>query len=115
MDIVRGHWGQTVPAGSLLDGDPSGDGLVGSADLDIVRANWGRTAAAAFAESVEADDEFEATSAKHGRFTAGNQSLAEAAWQYELEALKNRHEKNEKDTIVDAVFALRFFGPTLDS
>ena len=28
--------------GDLLSGDPSYDGLVGSADLDIIRANWGQ-------------------------------------------------------------------------
>ena len=46
LDIVRGHWGQTVAAGDLASGDPSEDGVVGSADLDIVRANWGATASA---------------------------------------------------------------------
>ena len=25
LDIVRGHWGQTVPSGDLMHGDPSGD------------------------------------------------------------------------------------------
>ena len=50
LDIVRGHWGQTVPAGDLLSGDPSGDGLVGSADLDIVRGNWGLSLPAAVPE-----------------------------------------------------------------
>ena len=50
LDIVRGHWGQTVPGGDLLLGDPSGDGVVGSADLDIVRANWGSSGAASVPE-----------------------------------------------------------------
>ena len=48
LDIVRGNWGQTVPAGTL--GDADGDGMVSSADLDVVRANWGATAAAAVPE-----------------------------------------------------------------
>ena len=43
LDIVRGNWGSSVPAGDLGSGDPSGDGLVGSGDLDIVRANWGNS------------------------------------------------------------------------
>ena len=42
-DIVRANWGQAVTPGSLLDGDPSGDGIVSGDDLDIVRANWGRS------------------------------------------------------------------------
>ena len=46
LDIVRGHWGESVESGNFLHGDLSGDGLVGSADLDIVRANWGTQAAA---------------------------------------------------------------------
>ena len=48
LDIVRGNWGQTVPAGTL--GDADGDGMVSSSDLDIVRGNWGATAAAAVPE-----------------------------------------------------------------
>lgn len=41
LDIVRSHWGQSVPTGHLIAGDPSGDGVVGADDLDIVRAHWG--------------------------------------------------------------------------
>ena len=50
LDIVRGHWGESVTPGDAAAGDPSGDGSVGSGDLDIVRANWGSTAAAAVPE-----------------------------------------------------------------
>jgi hypothetical protein len=41
LDIVIGHWGQSVTPGDLLLGDPSGDGFVGGGDLDFVQANWG--------------------------------------------------------------------------
>ena len=41
LDIIRCHWGETVPGGDLLMGDPSGDGVVGDADLSVIRANWG--------------------------------------------------------------------------
>lgn len=40
LDIVLGHWNQTVTAGDKLAGDPSGDGYVGLADLDEVLGNW---------------------------------------------------------------------------
>ena len=48
-------WTLSVPTGGTrstgaINGDPSGDGVVGSADLDIVRGNWGNTAAAAVPE-----------------------------------------------------------------
>lgn len=46
LDIVRGHWGESVEPGNPLQGDPSGDGLVNSKDLDVIRANWGSQAAA---------------------------------------------------------------------
>ena len=36
--------GQSVTCAE--NGDPSGDGMVGGADLDIVRANWGAGVAA---------------------------------------------------------------------
>ena len=41
LDIIIGHWGQSVTPGELLLGDPSGDGFVGGGDLDFVQANWG--------------------------------------------------------------------------
>ena len=34
-------------------GDASGDGFIGSADLDTVRANWGRTVSASVATTPE--------------------------------------------------------------
>ena len=41
LDIVRSHWGQTVPRGSLLHGDPSGNGVCSGQDLEFVKAHWG--------------------------------------------------------------------------
>lgn len=41
LRIVRAAWGQPVTAGDWAAGDPSGDGTVGSADLDIVLAKTG--------------------------------------------------------------------------
>ena len=46
LDIVRAHWGESVPTGDFSFGDMNADGYVGSGDLDVVRANWGSTAAA---------------------------------------------------------------------
>ena len=43
----REHWNETVPPGDLSMGDASGDGFVGSSDLDTVRANWGESLFAA--------------------------------------------------------------------
>ena len=50
LDIVRAHWGETVPAGNLADGDASGDGIVNSADLDVIRARWGNGSPSAVPE-----------------------------------------------------------------
>ena len=41
LDIVRAHWGLSVPPSDAARGDLSGDGFVNSQDLDLVRANWG--------------------------------------------------------------------------
>ena len=38
MAVVRANWGQYLAGPE--NGDPTGDGFVGSDDLDIVRANW---------------------------------------------------------------------------
>ena len=46
LDLVRGHWMESVEPGNSLMGDATGDGLVNSADLDLVRANWGAGLAA---------------------------------------------------------------------
>ena len=45
LDLVRGHWNESVSGPA--QGDANGDGTVNSADLDIVRGNWGAGAAAA--------------------------------------------------------------------
>lgn len=50
LDLVRAHWGETVPPGMISYGDADGDGLVGSGDLDLVRTNWGTGAASAVPE-----------------------------------------------------------------
>lgn len=42
LDILLGHWNQTVPAGDPGQGDPSADGYVGIEDLDLVLGNWNR-------------------------------------------------------------------------
>ena len=41
LNIVRGHWGESVSPGDAGLGDLSGDGIVTSDDLNLVRANWG--------------------------------------------------------------------------
>ncbi len=40
LNLVLGHWNQTVPSGDLLRGDPTGDGFVGIEDLNSVLGNW---------------------------------------------------------------------------
>ncbi len=47
LDIVLGHWNQSVPAGDMLSGDPTGDGFVGLDDLDVVLGNWNASASPA--------------------------------------------------------------------
>jgi len=54
LDIIIGHWGQSVTPGDPLLGDPSGDGFVGSDDLDLVQADWGRGVPTASSSSVPA-------------------------------------------------------------
>ncbi len=40
LDVVLASWNQTVPVGSLLNGELTHDGFVGLDDLDVVLANW---------------------------------------------------------------------------
>ncbi len=40
LNIVLGHWNQSVLSGDLLRGDPTGDGFVGIEDLNAVLGNW---------------------------------------------------------------------------
>ena len=40
LDIVLGHWNQSVPAGDRMRGDATDDGYVGLADLDVVLGYW---------------------------------------------------------------------------
>ncbi|MEZ6193614.1 MAG: hypothetical protein R3C45_20290 [Phycisphaerales bacterium] len=40
LNIVLGHWNQSVSPGSYALGDPSGDGFVGIEDLNSVLGNW---------------------------------------------------------------------------
>ena len=40
LDIVLGHWNQSVTSGVHRFGDPSGDSFVGLDDLDIILGQW---------------------------------------------------------------------------
>ena len=40
LDLVLGHWNQSVTPGDTFLGDPSGDGFVGLDDLDSILSHW---------------------------------------------------------------------------
>ena len=40
LNLILGHWNQTVTPGLRMMGDPDGDGFVGIADLNTVLGNW---------------------------------------------------------------------------
>ena len=99
--------------GSLPDGDPTGDGIVNSDDLNIVRANWGAGTPSAAAARTDAEDSTRAFSTSfigprrepasdealsswsnsnsgHGLCDSDLASLAEAAWLQEIEGLRSK-------------------------
>ena len=76
LDIVRSHWGETVPAGDWTQGDPTGDGTVNSDDLNIIRANWG---AATPATAAQADPQESAPTSSSSPYGPRQQSAADAA------------------------------------
>ena len=113
LDIVRGHWGETVPAGDWTQGDPTGDGTVDSDDLNIIRANWGAVVpSAAVAQISPPESAPNSTSPPYGprRHPASDAvlsswtnsdpdhglskddlaALAEAAWLREIESLRSK-------------------------
>lgn len=52
LNIVLGHWNQTVPKGDRFMGDVNKDGFVGIVDLGYVLGDWNRSESPPYNESV---------------------------------------------------------------
>ncbi|MDZ4821697.1 MAG: PEP-CTERM sorting domain-containing protein [Planctomycetota bacterium] len=42
LNLILSNWGDSVPSGDPLQGDPSDDGFVGQDDLNLVLGSWGK-------------------------------------------------------------------------